>query len=347
MDRRRFIENATTATLGAVALGPTGCAGALGSGPRPELPALSDPELEGRLARLDAGLEQLRGVSLYEDMFSVETLARRPDLRQYAERTNGMARRAMRSLLTAGTILDLPPASRSHAEVQRRLQAQSEELDESVLETTGYLAALPPDHRVQLAEVMRAQPALALDFVDAIDRRTEALGLGDASRRQLRNMGREVSFRMTRQAPSLVIDEYVGKVERIAARRGVEVSAQRWLTTAALEEVLWSPVAAGLSTTGAPGTAPNNKKNILIAGGVLTGIGTVLLVAGGLVISGSGSIAGAFMLTGGAVLLLVGLIVLLVGASKRSRPAEGADKSAPIEGADKSAPAEGADKPTE
>jgi hypothetical protein len=131
----------------------------------------------------------------------------------------------------------------------------------------------------------------------------------------------QAGWRLSKQNPSIVIDEYVDKIEKIAPRDASDAELQRRLTavvgTAAIER------AQAFTMGGGPrANSPKRKPSTLSEttpgqrtaqrGAKALGLG-VLVFASGVAVLGLGSVAGIFALTAGAVLFAIGLLVLLAG----------------------------------
>lgn len=239
MDRRDFLKEAALGSVGAASLGTAGCAGLLGAGNGSSLGTLTDSEMAERLARLDRGLESLNSAPFLETVVSPESLERSPRLRKYVAGGDALARKSFRTLLTTGLVHDLPPQARNHPDLQARIARQSAEIDETVTEVTGMLSALPERERADIQKTLRKNPDIVMKITEALDADGKALGLESPSRRKIRLAGTDISFRMRRQPPSLLIDHYVGKVERVAARRGADIALQRRVASEAMKDLFW------------------------------------------------------------------------------------------------------------
>ena len=151
------------------------------------------------------------------------------------------------------------------------------------------------------------------DIITVVDSEAERSGVSEARRAQLRAMFTDVGWRLENQPPVLIVDEYVGKVERVTASNIEDAARQRWLTARYGEEIFWQ--------------AQESLRQRRISRGLKAmGIGAVLFLAGLLLVSASdgdvtsdnsdallwiGLVPG---ITAGSVLFVVGFIILIVGA---------------------------------
>jgi hypothetical protein len=172
-------------------------------------------------------------------------------------------------------------------------------------------------------------PELAMRICETLDRPARAAGVPLKRRMQMRSIVAHVNWRMSHQSPSLLIDEYVQKAEKVAARHGQQEELRRHAAAVAFDETLWrvdeqlATGATGSATTATPKpsgqSASSNSagSGAFTTAGVLAGTGALLMGVGGAIVGG-GEIAGAFIMTAGAVLLLSALIALIVGAIQRA-----------------------------
>jgi hypothetical protein len=138
------------------------------------------------------------------------------------------------------------------------------------------------------------------------------------------------------------IDEYVAKVDRIAAKRGADLRAQVAATAAASEDRFWSSRLGRSNDEPHPLWQPGDPepksfegvdvdpelvasqleeddaessrgRGLLVAGASVLGVGAVVLGVGAGITAG-GSFAGMFVITAGALGVVAGLVLLIVGA---------------------------------
>jgi hypothetical protein len=116
------------------------------------------------------------------------------------------------------------------------------------------MGRMTPADRLDLKEAIEREPELPMRVIEALDRESEALGISAKRRLHLRTLGTQVAFRMRQQSPSAVIEEYVGKVERMAAFHGGKDAWNRALASAAVNQSLWQNNGVAL-VQGQPGSA--------------------------------------------------------------------------------------------
>lgn len=172
---------------------------------------------------------------------------------------------------------------------------------------------------------MRADPDLPLSI---------AASVNSTRRAQVRSAMTQAGWRLRKQNPSLVIDEYVDKVERFAPRSATDAELMRHYQTllgrGAIQRLQTqahttyvgkpsaAPVAAAPEAQGpyppvdrGPSRGERNRRR----GGKAMGLG-LLYFAGGAVVLSIGTSAGLFMMTAGFFMVAVGLITFLVGAAQ-------------------------------
>jgi hypothetical protein len=133
----------------------------------------------------------------------------------------------------------------------------------------------------------------------------------------------QAAWRLAHQPPSLMLDEYRSKMERVDGSDIAAAARERWLGAKVGEGVFWARVAA--EERGAPAVAAvadpaTSNRDRTIARG-LKGMGIGLLIFGvGAVLASSGQSAlegigpvGLVVGTVGAIWFLVGFLILLVG----------------------------------
>lgn len=341
--RRRFLKVGAAAGVAAATGGS--CAGLgsiLGTEEAAPSSSLTAAQMDAYIARLDRGMKEISKQSFMEGIVSSKS-AGSPEMKARAKETDALVKKALHTLLFTGMYNDLPEENRTHPGMQARLDKAMPEMDEAVFGMTGKLAALSPAERSELQRALRQQPDAGLKISEALDDYAKKIGVPLKRRLQLRSMLTNLSWRMRAQSPSLLIDSYVEKVQKVAVRNGQSEELKRYLATAVSTELLWrqqkpathaavNPRDVRVDPPKGPELPHKKKKRpplqsekkkkrgggAITAGGVLMGIGGAALLAGGIILATAG-IAGAFVMTAGGVILVVGLIVLIVGLVLRAR----------------------------
>ena len=346
MERRDFLKVGTAAGVASVA-GPA-CS-VVGGGQLLDTPSLSDSEMGGYLTRLDRGLEAISGGDLLDDLLPRRSNETSQQRRQ-REQGTALARTGLRSLLLTGMYKDLPQADRLHPGMQQRLERGAPEMDQALFGMTGLMAGTTSTQRDAIQAQLRKQPDFGLRLAESLNRPAKKLGVSMKRRAQLRTMSTHLSWRMRVQSPSLVMDDVVGKVQRVASRNGQHEELKRHLATRIGEETFWrhqtrlamaggaseavdddeffgvdpaqARQAAGLDEPGVAAVRSEpfevrppvkRRGGALISTGLWmmgTGAGTVA-IGGGIV--AAGSLVGAFVMTAGGVAIVAGLIILAIG----------------------------------
>jgi hypothetical protein len=335
MERRDFLTAGAIAGAGAMSLGSAGCA-ALGQDLAPPAAPLSGHDMDGFLARLDGAMGSISVGNPFSGLLPRAAIA--PADEAAYEKGQDVLRKTMRSLLLTGSFRDLPEEGRAHPGMQERMWRSMGEMDEAMLGVTDALAGLTPTERADIGRALREDPGLGMRLVEALDREGAEKGVPLSRRLHMRAIAVEVSARLKQSAPML-IDEYVGKVRRVAARHGSNEEIERRLAAQMGDTAFWAmrerTMAAtarwnvadvrgvvvygppyGMPVYGPPRKPANAGMTAITVGAVLLGIGVITASAGGIVLAG-GALGGAFAITAGAVLGLAGLITLIVGLCQR------------------------------
>lgn len=345
MERRDFLKVGTAAGVASVAA--PACS-MVGGGQLLDT-SLSGSEMDGYLSRLDRGLEAISGGDLLGDLIPPRA-NETSQQRQQRQQGQVLARKGLRALMLTGMYKDLPEADRLHPGMQQRLERSAPELDQALFGMTGLLSSTTPVERAAIQAELKRRPDLGLRIAESINGPARKLGVSMKRRAQLRSMSTHLSWRMRVQSPSLVVDDVLGKVQRVAARNGQHEELKRHLATRIGEEAFWRNQARVAMVGDAdeevdrtqafgewaevekpvapdePGAAPVVRSEPFEArplvprrGGALISTGLWMLGTGaGSVAIGAGllaaeSLVGAFVMTAGGIAIVAGLIVLVVG----------------------------------
>ena len=126
-------------------------------------------------------------------------------------------------------------------------------------------------------------------------------------RLQTRAMFTEAVWRLRNQSPDLIIDEYVGKVQKLVARPGSVVETERTIATRASQKLFWETQREAL---GDPSKKRRESRGVS-RGAKVMGWGLLVGAVGGVVVL-AGEFGGVFVMTAGAILIVVGLIMVIV-----------------------------------
>ncbi|MDI1477001.1 hypothetical protein [Polyangium sp. y55x31] len=327
MERRDFLKVGLIGGAGTAAAGTVGCVGTTGTAASP-IAVMSPEEMDRFLARLDGGLASLKNgnsspiTSMFPKLDATDSKYQKQD---------ELVRKTLRSLLLVGSFNDLPEEGRAHPGMQARMWDGMGEMDEAMLGMTSELEALTPTERADIGLRMRKDPGLGMRIVEAIDEDAAKAGISMERRLHLRSIAVEACARM-RQSTPLLIDEYVTKVNKVAARPATAAEFERRLVAQMGEEAVfqlrertemharrWNVASTDPKNDGdgpyAPKSNPHQRSNtVLTVGGILLGVGLLALAIGAIFASGGG----VFVMTVGALLGIAGLITLIVGAIIRA-----------------------------
>jgi len=248
-------------------------------------------------------------------------------------------RKLLRTLLITQSFRDLPVETQLHPAVQERMTGHLDEIDETLFALTGKLEGMTAAQRSQLRAKLHAQPDIAMEIGEVIDRHAAAAGLSRSRRKQLRSMMSETAFRLRHDAPGALIDEYTAKVTRMGGKAGASALtidlAQRigqrtfWNHQKQIAQAAGAPPTT--TRSGAPDTQPpvapqptpavsppatKTGSVVIRVGAVMMGIGVLVFGASYLVAAADSGLAigGLIGITVGAVMFAAGLVTLIVGA---------------------------------
>ena len=247
--------------------------GAVVAGAGVGAPACGVPKMLGTLrghdgaaefnAMLDEQLGRLDKPGFLQRLVTAET--KRP-LSAQAEakiaEKDVLFRRMLSTLLVTQGFRELPEETQLDATVQARMWSHMDQIGSSVFEMSDMLASLDKDQRAHVQQRLRDNPELPMALGETLDDRAASIGMSGARRRQLRQMMSQSSFRLRHGDPASIIDEYVGKVERLresSERDGDALDLSRRIGEREFwryQHLLADAAAPGQPPTGAPGTQP-------------------------------------------------------------------------------------------
>ena len=309
MDRRNFIKRGAVGATGFVAgTRPEGLAGA----EVPKVPPLSTDEMESYLEKVDEGSSRILQWPLAERLGIAGELE--PEREE-------LARKAVFSLYMAGMFGDLPVENQLHPGMQDRMWDAAPTMDEALDGLTEFLVAQPAESLETVRSALHGRPEVAHRIITLVDEEAERSGVSEPRRAQLRAIFNDTGWRLANQPPSLIVDEYVGKVQKVTASDVKELARERWLLSRFGEEVFWQ--------------AQESARQRRISSGLRNmGIG-VALFAGGLLLVNIGDTDGDISaiqwiglipgITGGSVLFVIGFFTLVAGLLTSDDTAEDAD----------------------
>lgn len=308
MDRRNFIRRGAVGATGFVA----------GARPEPlrgekvrEVAPLSADDMEAYLETLDQGSVRILEWPLAEQLGIVGELG--PEREE-------LARKTMFSLYMAGMFGDLHVDNQLHPGMQERMWEAAPVIDEAFDGMTEFLRTRRPEHFQGLRSVLRDRPEVSHRILTLVDEEAERSGVSEPRRAQLRAMFNDTGWRLANQPPSSVVEEYLGRVEKVTVSDVEDLARERWLMSRISEEVFWQ--------------AQESVRQQRISRGLRQmGIG-VALFAGGLLLISLGENGGDGVsviqwiglipgITGGSVLFVIGFFTLIGGLLTSDDDGEG------------------------
>ena len=282
MERRDFVK----VSAGAAGLALTGCAPTLHqASPRPSPSSKLPP---GYLDRYDSGLARIRE-------WSPSTEAGKP-----SADVDRLARNGLTTMFVAGMLGDLPLEAQVDDGMQERVQASVATLDATGEEMMDFLRSRTDDDWRDLQTKLRVHGA-GKQIIENLDAEAARSGVSERRRGQLRSMFTEIEFRLREQSPSIVVDEYIGKMEKVAATDPEQDAQYRRVASSIASEAFWQS------------TTPTLRHKRLVRAGKTIGWGVGIFAVSGLIVA-AGGFAAVIGMTVGVITVLVGLIMLLVAA---------------------------------
>ncbi len=287
MQRRKFLAAFATTTAGLAAT-PLGAAP-----PMPAEPVLlpPPPDMEEYLTRVDRGLERI-------EKWSLTAGATKLDGDRAA--TDALARTSLQALFLTGMLGDLPMPSQLHPGMQDRIWRAMPLFDQATDGMTAFLESRTDEDLARVQSALRT-PGTAQRVIDSLDAEAGRTDVSAPRRAQLRQLLQHVTWRLAHQPPSLLVSEYLDKVEKVADTDVESEARQRQLAARVGEELFWKA------------NEPSLRHRRIRRGTKTFGIG-FLVTAGGAAVVAAGAAPGVFVMTVGVVMMLVGLVILLMGA---------------------------------
>ena len=332
MDRRDFVKATSMGALvGAGASVTSGC----GAVPL----RLASHEETSLLERLDHGLSALRGSPGVLHGFGNRNT-----------HVDALARLGLEALVVADVARSIPDGAELSPALARRLTEELPVLDRSVAAYGNLLAGMPMGARRNLERAVRRRPDVPMEVAEWIDERASLNGISRESRLRLRQLASGVATRTRRQSMSAVMDDTVGKIERIVAHKGASLASARDAASNAMLASIWQTLDDGVPTNtggaaptselGQPSAPPpvivdangepyapragarpgHRGDSELVIGGVLMGAGVAAFGLVTLIGAAAGSLMWGMIIgaTPGGVLLVVGLVFLIIGAAQNA-----------------------------
>ena len=135
--------------------------------------------------------------------------------------------KSLAAMHTVATFSELPRETQHHPEVQRRMWAALPDVDDATMSMADHLDALTSEERRRVDERVRKDESLPMKIVEQIDAEAKRRGVPDAHRLKMRTIATHVAWRLKSQGAGSLIDDLVGKVDRVVARHGADTELQR------------------------------------------------------------------------------------------------------------------------
>lgn len=207
-------------------------------------------------AMLDAQLGGLAKPGLLDKLVAARTKRElTPEQSARIADKDAMFRRVLGTVLVTQAFRELPEATRNEPSVQTRMWSHFDQIGSSIYELGEMMAALTPEERGRLGTTLQGDSDVAMELGEALDGHAARAGISKARRKQLKKMMAQTAFRLKSGHATTVIDEYVAKVERLAATD--ERHAQALELAAKLnEKAFWQQQRFAQDPPGTPSGGP-------------------------------------------------------------------------------------------
>jgi hypothetical protein len=224
MKRREFLKaGAATATVAGAAgvggLAGSACAG-LFDGKGFDVGRIPLPDMDEYIRKVDDGMKRIAEWDRRDDI---------PETELDKALENDLGKKALRALYMAGMFGDLPDAGQVHPGMQARIERSVPEMDEAVADMVEFLAQASNEETGKLQEFLRNKDNPGMEIAQWFDEVESALGVSQQRRRQTRAFLTHAVSRVKNQSPRRALDEYIGKVEKVAAQAGSVAEIERQL----------------------------------------------------------------------------------------------------------------------
>ncbi len=152
---------------------------------------------------------------------------------------DSLGRKSLKTMYATGMFGDLPVESQVHPGMQDRMWAVQPDMDESIAGITELLHGQAPEDLARVQSELRERPAFVSHVSETLDEEAARSGLSGARRHQFRTQMLQVGWRLQHQPPSLLVNEYVVKAEKVSASDIQSEARQRWLVAKVSERAFW------------------------------------------------------------------------------------------------------------
>lgn len=237
MDRRDFLSNALAAGTGSAAVSAIGCAPTFQQLPRE---VITDDEAEEILARLSHSLPAARDARLVSGIVRAERPAAHDAMRDYLDVADELASKALTGLVIGGAFGQIPAGKVANERVKQRLVELSPDLDEHLVAATALLAQMPARQKADLDDAFRGHAEIPMRVGELLDRHAGGGDFAPSTRFKLRRVVADLTARLRTQRFSVVCDEYLDKMHRLAAFHADEVAFAREVASHATVAALYA-----------------------------------------------------------------------------------------------------------
>jgi hypothetical protein len=199
----------------------------------PVVPALTASDLDV-LAKMDVVLRAVRTSKPDPARFDVAE----KDPAKIAA-AHDLVAKSLGAMHTMATFGALSQESQQHPDVQRRMWAALPDVHEATMGMTDQLDSVTAEERRKIDERLRKDPDLPMRIIERIDEQAKQSDIPHAQRLRMRTIATHLAWRLKTQGSGALIDELVGKVDRVIARHGADAELQRAVAAKVAEAQLF------------------------------------------------------------------------------------------------------------
>lgn len=231
MDEQSGRREVLAGALGVGATMLSGCVRRV-SGPLPEVPPLPPGELEATLKNLDLVVGAIQRSKPDPVRYGVPQGAN-------VGAGHALMAKTLSAMHVMGTFGELPERTQLQPEVQRRMWRALPDVHDAMMSMTDWLDALGPEERRRIDAKVRKDGDLPMRIAEQIDADAKRVGVPASQRTKLRALTAHLAWRLRNQGTGPLVDELVGKVDRVIARHGADAELQRAVAAKVAEAQLF------------------------------------------------------------------------------------------------------------
>jgi hypothetical protein len=216
---------------------------------------LPQSELSDIIGSMDESLEKISRYDMLDDF------TRRANIKaRHSDDDRMLVQASVKSLYASAFFRGLSEEAQLHPDVQERMFAQLNTMDDAIYGMTDRMSTLDEDQRRFVKAALHDRKTEPEAVSQLFDQGMSALKLPMGRRFQARSIFSKIGWQLQKQ-PAVVIDEYVTKVQKATAQMGSQVDLQRRIAAQMGQEAYWkrqNQLALMLADDPGGGAASNN-----------------------------------------------------------------------------------------